>query len=513
MSRNLKVNGPISGYTVDYGNKRYLLMGDYHSVGSWGLCDCTTQLNCMNVVELIKKIADQAVESEKYVDIFLEANTYRTTDINPKIVPEFPTIRNADILAKKIKEAPLNPTYETQWLYQLEKWFLKENCFDINKKECPWYPNVRFHWADPRSARIRTEDIPYVKMKRDQRYVQKGGDGEDFSYELMEKIKTEDDLFSIADALIEMAKISKKFYMDYVVPYKEFDFMNAVEDLVEELEIKESNPYFDDIWTHFFEKSQNIPTAFRDGIYISKIAIQLEELRKENPQLANEIIEYFNKHFDNVIKNIKGYKRFAIAVAKNPKSKPILADNYFKKKIVNSFEWHFTALMDLYALSRMLRKISREGNDSELVIVYAGDYHIGFYANFFEQIDGAKVQKHKNLIEDYISPKNKKLIKKLESFDFNPLELYDIHLKKIPYRCIEFKGFQKPSDFFPRRIKKRKYYSIGGGTFDISQIKDTASSTNKNYVKIVLEESGLKIPGYIVTPDKNGFFSEELFIV
>ena len=114
-----KISGPVSYYYFNSQGHKLHIFGDRHN--KTNLCTICED-GCMLIQDLIKYVADQAFEEEKYVDVFLEIPFQLEGEWDRK---NHPTV-----------------------LYDIHDTF--KECFRYNKSKCNYLPYVRFHYADIR---------------------------------------------------------------------------------------------------------------------------------------------------------------------------------------------------------------------------------------------------------------------------------------------------------------------------------------------------------------------------
>lgn len=430
----VQVSGPATLDVFEYGNKRYLLFGDYHESMKDNCGEKCKDIDletfeftnddqedseiCYDITRLIDKIISDATKSMRGIDVFLEITG---------VFGEQPHIKD---VKSDIKYSG--------YLKKME--YIFYNCF-YDLEHCR-YNNARFHYIDVRSTDFEnsfpeTIYIHYIRYIKDT---------------IFEYLDNRESRITIGfDFFVEMTNIIIKYvydtvneqnkYIHYLIfeiiltsrdPKKEIDIL--LEPLKDDLELTYQK--YNLIETDKFDKKRmyldydKLMTDLNEihlvltkhEPFIHKIRRQLDALIMEkNGALADKIVDFVLKKFKNY--NLESYimKKWNIFLIEykklvNKVGFDLFISDDIKKDVhkvitplVDIDEWEYkhgphALWMDTYALARIFRQYSIPYNpeniafkniDFDTVIIFAGNAHIQIYIEFFNYLSNYNLTIHR----------------------------------------------------------------------------------------------------------------------
>ncbi len=261
----------------------------------------------------------------------------------------------------KLNERKVTNINNVSYLQQLP--LIYKTCFVYDKTKCPFYPIIRFHYADTRY--YEDEQSKWIVDPFNLDYL---------SYILPTLNK--DELISTTSNIIKMIHFIVKNYLKFfnllLQPHYHNPFMK--------IKVCEKQPcqrYF-----NIFKHIDNT-TVIRNGQKMTRIAAELTKLQERNGPLANAIYRFIYQKAGDLMATININSTIeilnSINYMKDSLPLPMLI-NIVQKTVdeVNTLFLPIGALiMDAYLLARMFLY----DND---VIIYAGEYHIDTYIEFIK---------------------------------------------------------------------------------------------------------------------------------
>lgn len=358
------ISGIVSCYIYEHEGKKYYLFGDKHYTRKNNCrelgyqCDYfdktftktfTYGTDCTTIGALLHNWFtynnDYDIMTDFYIELFYTKEHVRE---NHKTYNDI--IENRKSMFH-IKEDDKEPFKDKSWMEMT--YYIMKPCFVREKDKCPYYPNVHVHYTDVRNVDVG--DITSVNPF------------EIDNYHHMEYVKL---LF-----------LQYKVILSYLLDVDGFD--------------------------KFLDKAHLIPEEFRDNlvdnmtlftvirdingreIRMYKTAWELYRLEQVNPMIAQQLRMFVYNEANNIMNRVMNILR--VEKINYDRYNDLLLD-------VQSLS------MDVYTLSRVFVQ-----NESEEVVIYAGAYHIRFYADFFQSIgftllDSVPYKKGQNCIKMDLLP-------------------------------------------------------------------------------------------------------------
>ena len=376
------LSGPVSFVSFEYQGRKFYFFGDEHfdklgncetnykgekipclSIGN----DVSKKKVCYDFVYFLKKLFEVNEKHDEYIDFYMETPFQR----------RFMRPGKADDL---------------DYLASLEKTF--KNCFRRSKTKCK-FKKTRFHYIDFRLKDPKNiTSVNYIPVK--------------FIYSIKKQIERKDTIRSKLQEKIQFYKIftnrllKKSINQKLIQSYFSDNFISTLnqvfKNVTKGLNQKKFKKYLISVKKIFKEASQYY--KIRNGKKIHLIQSQLNALEKENVKFNNRKISPLIKRF--VLQNYKNkidieslsqiWKEYIDKFYKDSSK-----DSYTKQLeefIVGSFIEMDAHPFDAYLLGRMFRTFAftkrAEHIPSKVVVVYAGNYHIQNYVNFFTKELGLK---------------------------------------------------------------------------------------------------------------------------
>lgn len=393
----MKLSWPVSYDHFNFRGKDFIFFGDVH----------VEQAPCMDesktLADFIVDLSQQMVRDKMYMDFFLEV-PYGIDIYN--VLPD----KSQDISYMiKLRETPS----------------IRE-CYDINRKKCPYYPYVRMHYTDVRSF----TDRALIKVSE--------------SIRKPAMVSIEDYFSKYNDNLNEHYKL---FFADgFVLQY--FDLLFN------------SDNFVGDAITILRKYPRSITQPYLE--HFRSLKFKIHPIRKQYLKLEDRELAHLIKNF--IITSVKNYISSVIVENLDKENWEITRENFsfFDGKV--SLCLGFS--MDAYLLLRMFRKFD---NASQTAIVYAGVFHCEHYSNFFskyvqcqrlspQELSCENFQEERSKQDNYLDNLN-------QCLENVPLE----HLFKVPhFDNITFRN---------KKISKEFLYGMIMGGTDMSFNLD-----NKDYI-------------------------------
>lgn len=347
------ISGILSCYIFKWGNKKYILFGDRHFTRKGNckeqgyLCDhfdgtfentYSYGSDCTTIGALLHNWLTYNNDHNIKTDFYLETIYTKNDRYHDQ---EYVNIINNRKINKYHKNNDNNaPFKDKSWLQIMS--YIMNPCFIREKTECPYYPNVHSHYIDVRLMDTKDGVISINP----------------FSLSLLYQVN------DVLKYIYILIKEYKQILNSFLSPYGFTQFVNNTE--IPE-NIREE-----------FINNIALFTVFREingkKIQMYKAAWELYRLKLINPTMAVNITNYMYNSADYIINQI--FIKF---------NNDITAGNidrtYYIKEYSKLFVDMESILMDSYALARIF--IQEETNE---IIIYAGNYHIQVYVDFFNQL-------------------------------------------------------------------------------------------------------------------------------
>lgn len=374
------LSGPVSFVSFEHEGRKFYFFGDEH-FDKVGNCEnkykgekipCLSIENheskkkvCYDFVYFLKKLFEINEEhNEEYIDFYMETPFQRR-------------------FMRRGKAEDLD------YLASLEKTF--KNCFRRSKTKCK-FKKTRFHYIDFRLKDPKNiTSVNYIPVK--------------FIYSIKKQFERKDTTKSKLYDKIQFYKIftnrllKKSINQKLIQSYFSDNFISTLNQVFKKvtkgLTQKKFKTYLRNVKKIFKEASEYY--KIRNGKKIHLIQSQLNALEKENVKFKNRKIAPLIKRF--VLQNYKNKIdiQSLTKVWKEYIDKFLSNDSYTKQLeeyIVGSFIEMDAHPFDAYLLGRMFRTFQftkrAEHIPSKVVVVYAGNYHIQNYVNFFTKELGLK---------------------------------------------------------------------------------------------------------------------------
>lgn len=355
------ISGIVSCHIFEMNDKKYYLFGDRHFTRSGNchesgyLCDHfdktfekthTYGSSCTTIGALLHNWLtynnDHNIKTNFYVeaiytkDVREDDEAYINIIKNRKLnnIPSNVTSKN--VTSKIVDNAPFK---DKSWLELIP--IIMQPCFIREKGGCPYYPNVHSHYIDIRLLDTKEGNIGISP----------------FNLSLLPKVAN---VLQYIQMLILNYKIILK---DFLSPYGFEHFVNttSVPDTIRE-------EFIDDI-----AKFTVIREINGKKIQMYKAAWELYRLQLKNPGVAIHLTTFMYSKADMIIYDI--IKQFTNDIKTGVIDRKYYIDEYSKLFLDMQ-----SIIMDSYTLARVFLQ------EGEEVIIYAGNYHITMYKDFFNYL-------------------------------------------------------------------------------------------------------------------------------
>lgn len=324
-------------------NNDHNIKTDFYLEAIYTKNDAPYYTHFTDIIENRKKYATN-IENKKYTSKNFKDNiTYNNVNDNKYFKND--VIQN-NITKNNVKDNFFTieendaPFQDRSWMELMS--IIRQPCFIREKTGCPYYPNVHSHYIDVRLVNTTT-GLKNVSP---------------FSFSLLNNVPN-------VLEYIKMFIVNYKIILDdFLSPYGFTHFVNYI-DLPEEIR----EEFISDI--SLFTVVREI-----DGkkVQMYKAAWELYRLKQKDSVLAEQLTTFMYHKAALLIQNI--IREFTTDIKNN-----VIDRNYYIKKYSTLFQDLEIILMDSYALSRVFLQ-----DDSEEIIIYAGNYHIRVYAEFFNYL-------------------------------------------------------------------------------------------------------------------------------
>jgi len=372
------LSGPISAHISYYQGVKFLFFGDQH-FSMEGTCpipcsDINLETSeyidipkCFDIVALLSTIYKQAENSKIYIDTYLE-RAYLSPELDL-----IKNVENKDVLLEEIK---------TQG-YISKIWATFHDCF--LKLKCSSF--TRFHYVDLREVQF-PRDVQNAHF--DNIIIFELNILLDLPFGSPRMIKKFEKINTLIRAIYQKHNLSNKLFSAIL---ESDDYINKVTKLIHKhlptLSKKTRENFIDEL-------AETIVISQVDGKIQHRVRKQLYQLEKEGQsELASKIRDYTKDLYFGVAlskeilriwdKIYPSYQNFV----QHPSSQS--ARLMFAQKLKNvrvqikRLTDSAVNIVDAYTLGRLFRTFPGTNHQpSSIRIIYAGDYHIRSYKNFFE---------------------------------------------------------------------------------------------------------------------------------
>ena len=427
-TKNDRISGPVSAYITDYNGKKYEFFGDVHLSFSGGCSKpckdvdindpnldrslstlvASDEDNCWDIAVFLSNLFNQAAAENKWIDFYIE----------------IPFIKLVS-LRKDIKQN----IEESGYLSKL--YYIFYNCF--TKIKCN-YSTTRFHYTDVRKH-YRNVDLGELTESFRKELEQEGRNiFTDQFYAVYESYIIYERIRKSINFLKNMISDKKRgsVYIEETDKLVKDLFFTSGQSMVGKPESKNAKIFklcllsdnFDHDVKELMKESLQItrepikvlevlvPSSLivnRRGKNMHRVRAQLEALENEgNHEMANKIISYILDRYMHRANNssiIDFWRSLMITYEGYLSGKLRNIDNIsmiFEKLNIENLKkagdqtTQATALLlDTYLIARMFRSFPNKSHvESSKNIVYAGDFHIQTYVDFFEKMLGSTFIKY-----------------------------------------------------------------------------------------------------------------------
>jgi hypothetical protein len=353
------ISGIVSCHIFEMNDKKYYLFGDRHFTRSGNckesgyLCDHfdktfsethTYGSSCTTIGALLHNWLtynnDHNIKTNFYVEAIYTKDVREDDEAYMNIIKnrKLNKNNNESFGDKNIKNNNA-PFRDKSWLELIP--IIMQPCFIREKGGCPYYPNVHSHYIDIRLLDTKEGNIGVNP----------------FNLSLLPKVTN---VLQYIQMLILNYKI---ILQDFLSPYGFEHFVNttSVPDTIREEFIADIAQF----------------TVIREingkRIQMYKAAWELYRLQLQNPQMAEQLSTFMYHRADASIYLI--INQFTRDIKGNVIDRKYYIDEY--RKLFLDME---SIIMDSYTLARVFLQ------EGEEVIIYAGNYHIAAYKDFFNYI-------------------------------------------------------------------------------------------------------------------------------
>lgn len=367
------ISGAVSLYIYKY-DKEYYFFGDVHDTRKNNCydkgmtCDAfnynftattNANTNCTTLGALLynwfRYNNDQHIKTDFYLEEYYTKENERPDDV------EFTNmIKNRSI----VNTRQGSPFKDKSWMQLLP--YIMAPCFIREKQNCPFYPNVHLHYTDVRTIVTSTGlvDMTPFSIQNILIYII---EHQPTSIEALSLLR--DDILNLIHYFTENFKTLFYYLMNNQIDEYKKALLSTKSAFV--LEIIDHIDYF-----------------ISNGQF--KIAKELQRLKIKNPSIHDQLLNYVDAIIDKTLVPIKQYQESLdneMRKYNTMKKRNVLHVRGLRRgyedllKIIKGYDLLFvnleTIIMDIYTLARMFIQ------DGDVVIVYAGAYHINIYKDFF----------------------------------------------------------------------------------------------------------------------------------
>lgn len=376
-----KLSGVNAMYMYQLGDKKYYFFGDKHYSRRENDCEKDIKCDdfdysynhinyygtsCMSIGSLLYVLFMYNNAHNIQTDFYLEASFTKGSQ-RTDVQIAYDIMKKRKLLRRNIDydESTIDHQFDVvSWMSLLE--YVLEPCFIREKTNCPFYPNIHYHYADVRSIddKESSETDPFILFDI-KRYYKHLSDEE---VQIFKK-----DFQNLLYILIFQYKLIFKMILT------KKNFNHYLTGLIENM----SQFFKEPMKTLYINKFENVykMSVIREGVRMHRIAAELLTLKKINPQLSTKIKKFILLEADkNIIEVQELYNNTTFFIDEDD-------DDYlYEIETFMDYLLPISALsMDFYLLARMFIQNGKE------IIVYAGSNHITRYAKFFDTMTDALI--------------------------------------------------------------------------------------------------------------------------
>jgi hypothetical protein len=396
------VSGPYSLRLLSKGTKKYMLVGDFHTPLSQGMCAEDKPLFPEYLESMFKKYP------KKQWDLFIEQGINNYSDFLSSLNEKIPSKLDYDVDKMGMLSMTLN-------------YFKARGCFTNTKSKC-FFPNVRFHYIDIRQRKFGKSC-----------YLSKSSEYESDLDPLGGTILTE----TIFQLKIKTEKSIEDVIDKYLTNLRETIKCFTESKLLKQLE----KSTLKDELTDFFDEARELYLDILNYVdfcltqYKTELIDTILRIQKKADITYDLIYFIINDFFED--KNEKACSLFKERINSNlyiKASFDLPPDEEVSTALPDFLANTHVLLMDIYALSRMTKSYARNN------IIMAGQAHINVYSTFLLQ-NGFKTEwtsEQKSLKcaevfeyedEGFVSKAFRKIAQFFSMFSFNKTRSHKIPSK------------------------------------------------------------------------------------
>jgi hypothetical protein len=413
------ISGPSVLYVGEYNGVRYILFGDIHTDPTKNVCNvesgCSGYFdNPKNLVKSKGNYSDWEFTADKKPTIIPHSKCYEVSYLLTKIFEiAYSNQKNIDFyfetgLVNRQSRTHREKSNYLSTLRKIDNVF--HNCLQLDKRRCKYFPFVKLHYVD-----VRRPLYPLASMKESThsmfliqwlRNWLLNIDTSDITLlfliiSFLKHITTEPEalrLFNIvlnsdnydSDMKTFITENSRKALSDYqqikYISSETFDYLTKK---------------FSQVLRHCYDEIIQISKK-RNGKTISIIKAQLDSINDQS--IAQNIKKYVLENSEYNLENSEMHDE--------TNSILVLFEQYwntdrlYRGSLLNKINlMKFgvannvieTNYMDAYLLGRMFRSFSDQESNSNIKIVYAGQFHIERYIEFFKDYLGVDFIKYSSI--------------------------------------------------------------------------------------------------------------------
>jgi hypothetical protein len=385
------ISGPISFISFDDNGRKIYLFGDEH-FDKKGNCETdykNVKISCLQVdkhnskkkvcydfVYFLEKLFNINEKSKEYIDFYLE------TPFQKRYMRQ-------------------EKTGDVDYITSIEKVFKK--CFLRNKSKCK-FKKTRFHYIDFRIKNVKTvSSITYILVNFIQTIKKQINHFKDDKKKI-KIIKNKIRFYDILAKRLYQKKINQKLLQSYFEDNFRETMNKIFKQVTRGLNQKKYKRYLIYVKKVFKQASNYYKIRNKKKVHLIKS--QLDALRKEgvqfkNHEMADLIEEFVKKNYNNKVDLVlfqSYFKDYIVQLNKYIKNKNIDEYDEYNKKInqflMGSIIEMDAHIFDAYLLGRLFRTFKytkrKKHIPSKTIVIYAGNYHIQNYVNFFVDVLGMK---------------------------------------------------------------------------------------------------------------------------
>lgn len=260
--------------------------------------------------------------------------------------------------------------YDDSWLSLVTD--IMSPCFLKDKDNCPYAPNVHSHYVDIRYYELGNHwlNTNIFDVTNIVDYINNNLENDNLDMML-------DDFELIGDTLLSNAKTIINIYLKPNNYNKNKQILWDIVSQIQDDNIK-------DLYVGVLN-DMDYMIVKRNGVYMNRVAWELQKLSDMDAFIANSVRHYILSTTEDESTRTYDNWKDKLQYLHNHSLDHLLMHefiSFFFNKLIDIG----SLVMDTYTLARMFTQ-----NDSKEIIVYAGDYHILNYCDFFDNFLNAKL--------------------------------------------------------------------------------------------------------------------------